>query len=156
MVLGPEQIRRARRRDHNVPNDSDAEDVMQQAYLNAYANLGRFEERSTFLTWLTRIAVNEALARIRPRSIRLADDEEDAFRQIRQFLSYLPSSVDDMAPRGDANDPTFNGAPGDPNGAQEAGQPLYSNGLSPARYASTLFGISTKPSLSVAPSTEGS
>ena len=35
----------------------------------------------------------------------LADDEEDAFRQIRRFLSYLPSSVDEMAPRGEANDP---------------------------------------------------
>ena len=32
----------------------------------------------------------------------LADDEEDAFRQIRRFLSYLPSSVDEMAPRGEA------------------------------------------------------
>jgi len=35
----------------------------------------------------------------------LADDEEDAFRQIRRFLSYLPSSVDEMAPRGEAGDP---------------------------------------------------
>lgn len=32
----------------------------------------------------------------------LADDEEDAFRQIRAFLSYLPSSVDESAPRGEA------------------------------------------------------
>jgi len=36
----------------------------------------------------------------------LADDEEDAFRQIRRFLSYLPSSVDEMAPRGEAADPS--------------------------------------------------
>src|SRR5215207_1073026 len=35
----------------------------------------------------------------------VAIDEEDAFRQIRQFLSYLPSSVDEMAPRGEATDP---------------------------------------------------
>jgi acetyl-CoA carboxylase carboxyltransferase component len=35
----------------------------------------------------------------------LAEDEEDAFRQIRQFLSYLPSSVDEMAPRGGNGDP---------------------------------------------------
>jgi RNA polymerase sigma-70 factor (ECF subfamily) len=49
--------------------DRDAEDVMQQAYLNAYAHLARFEERSGFATWLTRIAVNEALARIRPRRL---------------------------------------------------------------------------------------
>ncbi|MEO5898958.1 MAG: carboxyl transferase domain-containing protein [Ilumatobacteraceae bacterium] len=35
----------------------------------------------------------------------LAASEEDAFRLIRRFLSYLPSSVDEMAPRGEASDP---------------------------------------------------
>ncbi|MCU1501376.1 MAG: pccB [Ilumatobacteraceae bacterium] len=35
----------------------------------------------------------------------LAASEEDAFRLIRRFLSYLPSSVDEMAPRGDTSDP---------------------------------------------------
>jgi methylmalonyl-CoA decarboxylase subunit alpha len=35
----------------------------------------------------------------------LATDEEDAFRQIRRFLSYLPSSVDELAPRGETADP---------------------------------------------------
>lgn len=35
----------------------------------------------------------------------LADDEADAFRQIRQFLSYLPSSVHEMAPRDEPSDP---------------------------------------------------
>lgn len=36
----------------------------------------------------------------------LADSEEDAFRQIRQFLSYLPSNVEEMAPRGHCEDST--------------------------------------------------
>src|SRR5450631_4432751 len=40
--------------------DDDAEDVMQQAYLNAYVHLDRFEGNAQFSTWLTRIAVNEA------------------------------------------------------------------------------------------------
>jgi len=44
-------------------SDDDAEDVMQQAYLNAYAHLRQFEERAQFSTWLIRIAVNEAIAR---------------------------------------------------------------------------------------------
>ena len=44
-------------------DDDQAEDVMQQAYLNAYSHLHQFERRSQFSTWLTRIAVNEALAR---------------------------------------------------------------------------------------------
>jgi RNA polymerase sigma-70 factor, ECF subfamily len=48
-------------------DDDDVEDVMQQAYLNAFANLRRFEERAQFSTWLIRIAVNEALGRARKR-----------------------------------------------------------------------------------------
>jgi RNA polymerase sigma-70 factor (ECF subfamily) len=48
-------------------DDLDAEDVMQQAYVNAYAHLRQFDGRAAFATWLTRIAVNEALARARQR-----------------------------------------------------------------------------------------
>jgi RNA polymerase sigma-70 factor (ECF subfamily) len=50
-----------------VRNDAEAEDVMQQAYVNAYQHLGQFEGRAQFSTWLTRIAVYEALARRRRR-----------------------------------------------------------------------------------------
>jgi RNA polymerase sigma-70 factor (ECF subfamily) len=50
-------------------DDSEAEDVMQQAYLNAFASLRQFAGRSAFSTWLTRIAINEAFARIRPRAV---------------------------------------------------------------------------------------
>jgi len=48
-------------------SDTDAEDVMQDAYVRAYAHLDQFEGRSAFGAWLTRIAVNEALARLRSR-----------------------------------------------------------------------------------------
>lgn len=44
-------------------NDSEAEDVMQEAYVRAYEHLGQFAGRAPFRTWLTRIAVHEALAR---------------------------------------------------------------------------------------------
>jgi RNA polymerase sigma-70 factor, ECF subfamily len=54
-------------------DDAEAEDVMQQAYLNAYAHLGQFEGRASFATWLTRIAVHEASARVRRR--RFAEGE---------------------------------------------------------------------------------
>ena len=40
-----------------------AEDVMQDAYVRAYQHLGQFAGRAKFSTWLTRIAVHEALAR---------------------------------------------------------------------------------------------
>ena len=48
-------------------DDREAEDVMQQAYVNAYANLRQFNGQSRFATWLTRIAINEALGRVRRR-----------------------------------------------------------------------------------------
>ena len=46
-------------------NDSEAEDVMQDAYVRAYEHLGQFAGRAKFSTWLTRIAVHEALTRQR-------------------------------------------------------------------------------------------
>ena len=49
-------------------DDSEAEDVMQDAYCRAYEHLREFEARARFSTWLTRIAVHEALARVRRRS----------------------------------------------------------------------------------------
>src|SRR5215472_14784196 len=45
--------------------DAEAEDVMQDAYVRAYQHLADFEGRAKFSTWLTRIAVHEALARSR-------------------------------------------------------------------------------------------
>jgi RNA polymerase sigma-70 factor (ECF subfamily) len=48
-------------------DDGEAEDVMQQAYVNAYSHLSQFDGRARFATWLTRIAVHEALARTRRR-----------------------------------------------------------------------------------------
>ena len=49
-------------------NDSEAEDVMQETYVRAYAHLDQFAGRSAFSTWLTKIAVYEALARARRSS----------------------------------------------------------------------------------------
>src|SRR5687767_2636358 len=46
-------------------NDSDAEDAVQQAYVNAFGRLGQFEGRAQFSTWLTRIVVYEALSKRR-------------------------------------------------------------------------------------------
>jgi len=48
-----------------VKEEADIEDVMQQAYINAYTHLHQFEERSQFSTWLIRIALHEAFGRRR-------------------------------------------------------------------------------------------
>lgn len=48
-----------------VKDEADVEDVMQQAYINAFTHLHQFEERSQFSTWLIRIALHEAFGRRR-------------------------------------------------------------------------------------------
>jgi RNA polymerase sigma-70 factor (ECF subfamily) len=58
-------------------DEGESEDVMQQAYVNAYAHLRQFDRRAQFSTWLTRIAVNEAISRARKRG-RYQSLDEDA------------------------------------------------------------------------------
>jgi RNA polymerase sigma-70 factor (ECF subfamily) len=53
-------------------NHEDAEDALQEGMLSAYRNLPRFEGRSQFSTWLTRIVINAALMRLRSRRARPA------------------------------------------------------------------------------------
>ena len=48
-------------------NESEAEDVIQDAYVRSYIHLDQFDGRAKFSTWLTRIAIHEALARLRKR-----------------------------------------------------------------------------------------
>ncbi|MGH9610343.1 MAG: RNA polymerase sigma factor [Bryobacteraceae bacterium] len=48
-------------------NDDDAEDVLQETFFKAYTHLDSFQGNSKFYTWLVRIAVNEALMRLRKR-----------------------------------------------------------------------------------------
>jgi RNA polymerase sigma-70 factor, ECF subfamily len=59
-------------------DEHEAEDVMQQAYVNAYSHLRQFDGRSKFSTWLTRIAVHEALARARRRGRYTTMDADES------------------------------------------------------------------------------
>ena len=65
----------------------DADDVVQQSFQKAFVHLDKFEGKSRFSTWLTRIAINEALMLLRrgrgPREVSINDlswSEETAFR----------------------------------------------------------------------------
>ncbi len=58
-------------------DDAEAEDVMQDAYVRAYQYLGQFAGRAPFSIWLTRIAVNEALGRLRLRGRNQQFDDTD-------------------------------------------------------------------------------
>jgi RNA polymerase sigma-70 factor (ECF subfamily) len=73
-----------------VHNAAEAEDVIQDAYVRAYTNLCQFAGQAKFATWLTRIAVNEAQARLRRarRQVQMPVDRND---EERQFPSGEPS-----------------------------------------------------------------
>jgi len=69
-------------------DDAEAEDVMQQAYVNAYAHLRQFDGRAQFATWLTKIAVYEALARAKRR--RRFEPLEDESVETRMPIQSSP------------------------------------------------------------------
>jgi len=74
-----------------VRAEQDAEDVMQQAYVNAFTHLDQFNGSARFSTWLTRIAINESLARVRRQGRYEAYDFEQA--TVQPFAS-RPASED--------------------------------------------------------------
>lgn len=68
----PELVKRYSRRILRVArnitnNDEDAEDVLQESFLKAFTHLDGFQGNSKFYTWLVRIAMNEALMKLRKR-----------------------------------------------------------------------------------------
>jgi RNA polymerase sigma-70 factor (ECF subfamily) len=63
-------------------NDAEAEDVMQEAYVRAFTHLDQFENRAKFSTWVTKIAVHEALARVR-KSKRWESLDSEADTDVR-------------------------------------------------------------------------
>lgn len=70
-------------------NRAEAEDAVQSAYLRAFAAIRRFEGRSALSTWLTRIAINEALGRERAARRRRARLEEDSVSVIEDYREKL-------------------------------------------------------------------
>jgi RNA polymerase sigma-70 factor (ECF subfamily) len=98
-------------------NDSEAEDIVQEGYVTAFARLGSFRGESALATWLSRIVINEALGRLRRRrrAARFAasddghantkiipfplgassDDPERRMAQ-RQILQLVELAVDDL------------------------------------------------------------
>jgi len=73
-------------------NREDAEDVMQEAFLKAFEHLPEFQGNSRFYTWLVRIAVNQALMKLRkrrPNQVSLDEEidtgEEKVFRDVEDW-----------------------------------------------------------------------
>jgi len=68
-----------------LKNDEETEEVVQEAYVRAYEHLYQFEGRAKFSTWLTKIAVYEAYARVRSHQ-RMTDSDK--------FISDLVAASD--------------------------------------------------------------
>jgi len=60
----------------------DAQDAVQESFLSAYVHLEKFDERARFSTWLTRIAINAALMKIRKNRVSRKVGVEDAVNAI--------------------------------------------------------------------------
>lgn len=103
-----------------VRNNSEAEDIVQEAYVNAFAHLESFRGDSSLSTWLSRIVINEALGRLRkkrrapdlaqsgdfsaeaqiiqfPRNTATSDPEQTmAQRQILQLVERATDNLPDV------------------------------------------------------------
>ena len=75
-------------------NESDAEEVTQEAFFRAFEHIEDFKGESRFLTWLVRITINEALLQLRKRrSGRVSLDDPIATED-----GYVPREVEDLGP----------------------------------------------------------
>jgi len=71
-------------------NEQDAEDAAQRSFQRAFTNLSRFRGDSTLSTWLTRIAINEALMLLRQRRTSIRLFERDGDEDYESSVSNLP------------------------------------------------------------------
>jgi RNA polymerase sigma-70 factor (ECF subfamily) len=84
-------------------NDAEAEDVVQETYLRAFTHLDGFRGEAGLSTWLTRIALNEALGRIRERRPTTDLRQLDAMtEQGESRVIFLPSARQDSNPEASA------------------------------------------------------
>jgi len=85
-------------------SDHDAEDALQDAYLAAYRAIGKFRGDASLSTWLTRIVINEAYARLRKAAratvIPLTDEGHEMSGESCDALPAPGEAPDDAAMRG--------------------------------------------------------
>ncbi len=79
---------------HITQNTEDAQDVTQEAFLKAFEHLEDFQGNSRFYTWLVRIAVNQALMKLRKRRTKDISLDED----IRTEENSVPREIEDWGP----------------------------------------------------------
>ncbi|MHB8411912.1 MAG: sigma-70 family RNA polymerase sigma factor [Candidatus Acidiferrales bacterium] len=79
---------------HITQNTEDAQDVSQEAFLKAFEHLPDFQGNSRFYTWLVRIAVNQALMKLRKRRTKDVSLDED----IETEDNFMPREIEDWGP----------------------------------------------------------
>jgi RNA polymerase sigma-70 factor, ECF subfamily len=103
---------RLRRVLYRITRDCDAAyDAVQEALLRAWQNIGRFEGRSRFFTWLTRIGINEAYRGMRKASFEVLEIDDGVGRQVpgwgnlpdevfesREFLAAIDRALGELPP----------------------------------------------------------
>jgi RNA polymerase sigma-70 factor, ECF subfamily len=82
-------------------DEAEAEDVMQEAYVQAFAHLADFQGRAKLSTWLTKIAVHEALARVRRRRRFDGVDENPEADESMNEAAWSQHSPEDVAADGE-------------------------------------------------------
>jgi RNA polymerase sigma-70 factor (ECF subfamily) len=84
-----------------LKNDGEAEDVMQDAYVRAFQHLHQFAGRSKFSTWLTRIAIHEALARVHKAQRFEEWDDMNESKQNRIRAAHIRSNPESETASGE-------------------------------------------------------
>jgi len=74
-------------------NESEAEDAVQETYIKAFTHLHSFRAESSLSTWLSRIAMNEALERLRRQRPMAERQSVDAFAREAQILAFPRTSA---------------------------------------------------------------
>ncbi len=85
-----------------VKNAADAEDVVQESFLNAYRALPRFKHGSLFGTWLFRIITNSALVRLRKSAREVfieGPEDDDGHRVPEGLIDWTDTPLEDLINR---------------------------------------------------------
>jgi RNA polymerase sigma-70 factor, ECF subfamily len=85
-----------------VRDESEAEDVLQEAYVRAFAKLSEFRGEASIYTWLTRIVLNEAHGRLRKRRDTVELSAIEAAQEGRGRILMFPSAMASDDPERDA------------------------------------------------------
>jgi RNA polymerase sigma-70 factor (ECF subfamily) len=81
-----------------VRDDSEAEDVLQEAYLSAFGNLTKFRADASLATWLTRIVMNKAIRHLRPKSIMVPSDPAENVEWLDAEVIAMPNLASELDP----------------------------------------------------------